>query len=81
MFKQQLLLSQVTPEQRRAQLAARARTLAASRESERQALALSLMDQAFREKCDVLRDTNSKRILYSTLDERNAQVSRGCPKM
>ncbi|MEW5301976.1 MAG: hypothetical protein WDW38_008607 [Sanguina aurantia] len=76
MYKQQLLSAQVTPEQRRAQLAARARALAASREAERQSLASSLMEQAFRERCDVLRDTNSKRILYSTLDERNAQIEQ-----
>lgn len=37
--------------------------------------AAKLYEQAFMENCDVLRETNSKRILYRTLEERNAQVN------
>lgn len=73
-LKQELLASQETPEQRRAKLAARARELAARREAERQELAKQLYERAFMENCDVLRDVNSKRFLYRTLEERNAQV-------
>ncbi len=73
-LKQELVSGKETPEQRRAKLANRARDLATKREAERQALAAQLYEQAFQENCDVLRETNSKRILYRTLDERNAQV-------
>jgi hypothetical protein len=73
-YRQELVQSKETPEQRRAKLAARAQALADRREAERQALARTLEEQAFVENCDVLRDTNSKRILYRTLDERTAQV-------
>lgn len=73
-YKQELINSKETPEERRAKLAARARELAARREAERQELATRLMEQAFIENCDVLRETNSKRVLYRTLEERNAQV-------
>lgn len=73
-YKQELIMGKETPEQRRAKLAQRARELAAKREAERQQLAASLYERAFMENCDVLRETNSKRVLYRTLDERNAQV-------
>lgn len=73
-LKAELLASRKTPEQRRAELAARARELAARREAERQSLAATLYEKAFIENCDVLRDANSKRVLYRTVDERNAQV-------
>lgn len=63
-----------TPEQRRAGLAARARALAAKREAGRQARAEQLYEQAFQENCDVLRETNSKRMLFRTIEERRAQV-------
>jgi len=33
-----------------------------------------LYNQAFVENCDVLRETNSRRVLCRTLEERNAQV-------
>ncbi len=75
MMKQELIMSKETPEERRAKLAGRARELASRREEERKALASKLYDQAFQEDCDVLRETNSKRILYRTLEERTAQVS------
>lgn len=74
-LREELLNSKQTPEQRRAELAGRARALAAKREADRQALAQSLYERAFQENCDVLREANSKRILYRTLDERDAQVS------
>lgn len=73
-LKQELVMSKETPEQRRAKLAARARELAARREAQRQEAAAQLYEQAFMENCDVLRETNSKRVLYRTLEERNAQV-------
>ena len=73
-YKQELVDSQETPAERRAKLAARARELAARREGERQKLADSLMKQAFDENCDVLRDVQSKRFLFKTLEERTAQV-------
>lgn len=73
-MRQELLASKKTPEQRRAELAERARALAATREAERQALASTLYEKAFIQSCDVLRDENSKRILYRTIEERNAQV-------
>mmetsp|Transcript_9890 Transcript_9890/g.26860 ORF Transcript_9890/g.26860 Transcript_9890/m.26860 type:complete len:479 (+) Transcript_9890:2866-4302(+) len=72
----ELMSTRETPEQRRAKLAARARELAAKREQERQALADKLYNQAFMENCDVLRETNSKRILFRTLEERNAQIEQ-----
>jgi cilia- and flagella-associated protein 53 len=73
-YRSELLASRETPEQRRAKLTGRAKQLAQKREAERQALAAQLTEQAFLESCDVLRETNSKRILYRTLDERSAQV-------
>ncbi|KAG2448289.1 hypothetical protein HYH02_006873 [Chlamydomonas schloesseri] len=73
-MRQELLASKKTPEQRRAELAERARALAATREAERQALAATLYEKAFIQSCDVLRDENSKRILYRTIEERNAQI-------
>ncbi len=74
-LKQELVSMQETPEERRAKLATRARELASRREEERQAIAQKLYEQAFAENCDVLRTTQSKRILYRTLEERTAQVS------
>lgn len=73
-YKQELLSLKETPEQRRERMTQRARELGMRREEERQQLAQSLYDRAFMENCDVLRDTNSKRVLYRTLEERNAQV-------
>lgn len=73
-LKQELVSMQETPEERRAKLAARARELANRREEERQAVAQKLYEQAFAENCDVLRTTQSKRILYRTLEERTAQI-------
>lgn len=74
-LKDELVNSREKPEERRAKLADRARQLASKRESERQDLARTLLDRAFEEGCDVLRETNSKRVLYRTLDERTAQVN------
>ena len=73
-LKQELVESQEKPEERRAKLAGRARELASRREAERQELATTLLTRAFNEGCDVLRETNSKRVLYRTLEERTAQV-------
>jgi len=53
-LQQELLSSQTTPEQRRAELTARARSLAARREAERLKLAEDLYEQQFRENCDLL---------------------------
>lgn len=79
-LKNELVSTRETPEQRRAKLADRARALAARREGERQQLAAQLQKQAFMESCDVLRETNSKRILFRTLEERNAQVGGRCAR-
>lgn len=73
-LKDELLQCQETPAQRRAQMAQRARELAKKREAERQQLAQQLMDQAFRENCDPLRERYSKSILYSNVQERHKQV-------
>ena len=73
-YKQELLSQKETPEQRRERMTQRARELGARREEERQQLAQTLYNRAFMENCDVLRETNAKRVLYRTLDERNAQV-------
>lgn len=75
-LKTELLSLAETPEERRAKLAARARALAERREAERQHLANSLYQQAFSEKCDVLRTTQSKRMLQRTVDERTAQIEQ-----
>jgi hypothetical protein len=77
-LRHELVHGKETPEQRRAKLAERARALAARREAERQETAAQLYEQAFRENCDVLRETNSKRVLYRTLEERQAQVRPNC---
>lgn len=73
-LKQELISCQETPAQRRAQMAARAHELARRREAERQQLAAALMDQAFRDNCDPLRERNSKRLVYKTVQEREQQV-------
>ncbi|KXZ56726.1 hypothetical protein GPECTOR_1g654 [Gonium pectorale] len=75
-LREELLASKKTPEQRRAELAARARALAERREAERQQLAATLYEKAFIQSCDVLRGENSKRILYRTIEERNAQIEQ-----
>ncbi|PNH12384.1 Coiled-coil domain-containing protein 11 [Tetrabaena socialis] len=75
-LRHELLASKKTPEQRRAELAARARALAAQREAERHQLATTLYEKAFVQSCDVLRVENSKRILYRTVEERNAQIEQ-----
>lgn len=76
-LRAELLASKKTPEQRRAELAARARALAERREAERRQLAATLYEKAFIQSCDVLRGENSKRLLYRTVEERNAQVGKG----
>lgn len=74
-LKQELISCQESPAQRRAQMAARAHELARRREAERQQLAAALMDQAFRDNCDPLRERNSKHLVYRTAQEREQQVS------
>lgn len=44
------------------------------REAERQQLASALLDQAFRDSCDPLRERNSKRMVYMTAQQRQQQV-------
>lgn len=75
-LKQELISCQESPAQRRAQMAARAHELARRREAERQQLAAALMDQAFRDNCDPLRERNSKHLVYRTAQEREQQVGR-----
>lgn len=73
-LKQELISCQESPAKRRAQMAARAHELARRREAERQQLAAALMDQAFRDNCDPLRERNSKRLVCRTAQEREQQV-------
>lgn len=73
-LKQELISCQETPAQRRAQMAARAHELAQRREAERQQLAAALMDQAFRDNCDPLRESNSRHTVQRTAQEREQQV-------
>uniref|UniRef100_A0A7S0V1K5 Cilia- and flagella-associated protein 53 n=1 Tax=Polytomella parva TaxID=51329 RepID=A0A7S0V1K5_9CHLO len=74
-LKQELIDSRETPEQRRQKLAERAKGLAAQREQERQALSYSLQQRAFEVNCVPLRDLNSKRTLYRTVEERDQQIN------
>ena len=73
-LQQELLSSQTTPEQRRAELTARARTLADRREAERQKLAADLYEQQFRENCDLLRGKESQLATYHIQDVQQQQV-------
>lgn len=73
-LKQELISCQETPAQRRAQMAARAHELAQRREAERQQLAAALMDQAFRDNCDPLRERTSRHTVHTTAQEREQQV-------
>lgn len=73
-LKDELICSQLTPEQRRQQMADRARQLAAARESERKQIAQELLDRAFRESCDPLRAQYSQQIVYRTNEDRMQQV-------
>lgn len=74
-LKQELLSSQETPAQRRAAMAARAKELAQCREAERQRTAAALMDAAFRDNCDPLRERNSRRLVMKTTQDWDQQVS------
>eukprot|EP00878_Enallax_costatus_P047174 GHUV01057599.1.p1 GENE.GHUV01057599.1~~GHUV01057599.1.p1 ORF type:complete len:192 (+),score=62.84 GHUV01057599.1:363-938(+) len=74
-LKQELVNSQETPVERRAKVANRAREMARKREAERQQLATELMEQAFRENCDPLRERQSRQITYKTAQEREQQVT------
>ncbi|KAK9818145.1 hypothetical protein WJX72_007779 [[Myrmecia] bisecta] len=73
-LQQELIASQVTAEQRRAELADRARRLAAAREAERQEQANRLLEQQFRESCDVLREVESHNKLQHVVDQRSSQI-------
>lgn len=73
-LQDELAHSQQTPEQRRAEIANRARKLGAAREAERQALAASLLEQQFREGCDLLRQVESEHKVHRVLDQRKSQV-------
>eukprot|EP00798_Chlamydomonas_sp_ICE-L_P002719 gene2719-12592_t len=75
-MKEELINSQETPEECRAKLASRARALASKREAERLDQSATLRERAFQENCNVLRETNSKRALFRTLDERTAQIEQ-----
>jgi cilia- and flagella-associated protein 53 len=78
MLQAELEASKVTPEQRRAELAARARQMAERREAERSQLAAELAEAAFREGCDPLRERVSRQLVARIAVERKAQV-RGMP--
>ena len=73
-LQQELLDSRTTPEQRRAELTARARSLAAKREAERQQLAQQLYEQQFRESCDLLRGKESQIATHETQHIQQQQV-------
>jgi hypothetical protein len=73
-LKAELLAAQQTPAQRRAEMAARARQLAERREAERRALADELLEAAFRENCDPLRERHSRTIAHRTQQEWARQV-------
>lgn len=73
-YRVELNNSRETPEQRRARLGAKARSLAAAREAERQALANELLDRHFRENCDPLREKISQATVIRTAEERYAQI-------
>lgn len=73
-LQQELMDSAESPEERRANLAGRARKLAAAREEERKALKAHLEDRHFRENCDPLRERLSQKVLYQTIEDRNNQV-------
>lgn len=73
-LKAELAACHQTAAQRRAAMVERARALAARREAERQQLAQDLLDQAFREGCDPLRERYSRTIVYRTVAERQQQV-------
>ena len=73
-MQQELLSSQTTPEQRRAELTARARSLAARREAERQKLAADLYEQQFRENCDLLRGKESQIATHTIQHVQQQQV-------
>lgn len=73
-LQHELLSSQTTPEQRRAELTARARSLAARRESERQKLAADLYEQQFRENCDLLRGKESQIATHNIQHVQQQQV-------
>lgn len=76
-LKQELVNSQETPAERRAMVAQRAREMAKRREAERQQSAAELLEQAFRDNCDLLRERQSRQILYKTAQERKQQVTVG----
>lgn len=76
-LKQELVSSQETPAQRRATMAAQAHALAQRREAQRQQLATSLLDQAFRDNCDPLRERNSRRLVLDTAAQCEQQVCVG----
>ncbi len=75
-LQEELLSSRRTPEQRRAELAERARSLAARREGERQRLAQQLLDQQFKEGCDQLRGVESKKLTMDMIHQQQLQVSQ-----
>lgn len=74
-LQQELLSSRTTPEQRRAELTARARSSAARREAERQQLAQQLYEQQFRESCDLLRGKESQIATHEIQHAQQQQVS------
>ncbi|KIY99318.1 flagellar associated protein [Monoraphidium neglectum] len=73
-LKEELAAAQQTPAQRRAAMAERAREMAVRREGERQALAQELLDAAFRDNCDPLRERYSRQITQRTQHEWGKQL-------
>jgi len=74
MLQAELKSSQITPEQRRAALEHRARSLMADREKERVQFAEQMLYRQWREGCDGVRAGDSKAIALATADSRNEQI-------
>jgi len=74
MLQAELKSNQVTPEQRRAALEERARSLMAEREQERVQFAEQMLYRQWREGCDGVRAGDSKAIALATAEARTEQV-------
>ena len=72
----ELVAGQVTPEERRAALEARARKLFAEREAERAAFAEEQLYRQWRAGCDGVRQGDSKAMQMEAIMGRGAQVER-----
>mmetsp|Transcript_49793 Transcript_49793/g.92777 ORF Transcript_49793/g.92777 Transcript_49793/m.92777 type:complete len:485 (-) Transcript_49793:168-1622(-) len=74
-LQEELQKSQVTGDQRREQMVARAKALYEEREQERKIQAEEAMYAAWREGCDPLRLELMKKVVINTVEERNLQLA------